>query len=63
MARGRMDRGFELSRRDFFVTTGGALVGMAALGLVDPASAGKRRPQQRAVDVVRQRGDGHVPGD
>ncbi len=33
MARGRIDRGFDLSRRDFLVTTGGALVGMAAFGL------------------------------
>src|SRR5919109_5058042 len=49
MARGRIDRGFDLSRRDFLVTTSGALVGMAAFGLVGRASAGERRPQRGGV--------------
>ena len=46
MARGRIDRGFDLSRRDFLVTTSGALVGMAAFGLAGPAAASKRHPQR-----------------
>ena len=49
MARGRIDRGFDLSRRDFLVTTSGALVGMAAFGLAGRASAGKRHPQRGGV--------------
>ena len=32
MARGRADRTFELSRREFLATTGGAFAGMAAFG-------------------------------
>jgi peptide/nickel transport system substrate-binding protein len=46
MARGRTDRTFALSRREFLVTTGGALVGMAAFGLAAPAATGKRHPQR-----------------
>jgi len=46
MTTGRMDRTFELSRREFLVTTGGALAGMAAFGLVGPAAAAKRHPQR-----------------
>ena len=46
MATGRADRKFELSRREFLVTTGGALAGMAAFGLVEPAAASKRHPQR-----------------
>jgi peptide/nickel transport system substrate-binding protein len=49
MARGRIDRGFDLSRRAFLVTTGGALAGMAAFGLVGPAAAGKRHTQRGGV--------------
>jgi len=44
MVRERAGRESELSRREFLVTTGGALAGAAALGLVGPAEAGKRRP-------------------
>jgi len=46
MARGRTDRKFEFSRREFLVTTGGALAGMAAFGLVEPTAAAKRHPQR-----------------
>jgi peptide/nickel transport system substrate-binding protein len=46
MTRGRVDRTFELSRREFLVTTGGALAGMAAFGLAGQAVAGKRHPQR-----------------
>jgi peptide/nickel transport system substrate-binding protein len=49
MARGRIDREFELSRREFLVTTGGALAGMAAFGLAGPAAAGTRHPQRRGI--------------
>jgi ABC-type oligopeptide transport system substrate-binding subunit len=41
----RMGRGFDLSRREFLVTTGGLLIAMSALGLVGQAAAGKRHPQ------------------
>ena len=57
MARGRMDRGFELSRRDFLVTTSGALVGMAAFGLAGRASAGERHPQRGGVLQYGSRND------
>jgi hypothetical protein len=46
MARGATDRKSELSRRDFLITTGGALAGMAAFGLVDRAAAATRHPQR-----------------
>jgi peptide/nickel transport system substrate-binding protein len=46
MARGRMDRGLDLSRRNFLVTTGGALIGMAAFRLADPEAASTRHPQR-----------------
>src|SRR5882724_4432569 len=46
MARSRTDSTFEFSRRQFLVTTGGALAGMAAFGLVAQAAAGKRHPQR-----------------
>src|SRR5215813_12444102 len=46
MARGRTGQEFEFSRRDFLVTTGGALAGLAAFGLVGRAAAGKRHPQR-----------------
>jgi peptide/nickel transport system substrate-binding protein len=49
MARGRIDRGFDLSRREFLLTTGGALAGMAAFGLIEQAAAGKRHPQRAGV--------------
>src|SRR5262245_12266650 len=50
MARRGSVRAFELSRRDFLITTGGALAGMAAFGLsgqaAAQAAAGKRHPQR-----------------
>jgi peptide/nickel transport system substrate-binding protein len=46
MTRGRRNREFELSRREFLVTTGGTLAGMAAFGLAGPAAASKRHPQR-----------------
>jgi peptide/nickel transport system substrate-binding protein len=49
MARARTGRELDLSRREFLVTIGGALVGMAAFGLADHASAGKRHPQRGGV--------------
>ena len=58
MVRGRMDRGFDLSRRDFLVTTGGALAGMAAFGLVGPAAAAKRHPQRGGTLHFGSSGDG-----
>src|ERR671918_1373249 len=44
MSRTMTERAFDLSRRDFLITTGGGLAGMAAFGLIEPARAGKRRP-------------------
>ncbi len=49
MARGRIDRGFDLSRREFLVTTGGALAGMAVFGRVGQAAAAKRHPQRGGI--------------
>src|SRR5688500_1049803 len=49
MARQRAGRELEFSRREVLVTTGGALAGMAAFGLVSPAAAGKRHPQRGGV--------------
>ena len=49
MASRESARAFELSRRDFLITTGGALAGMAAFGLGDAAPAGKRDPQRRGT--------------
>jgi peptide/nickel transport system substrate-binding protein len=46
MTRGRRNREFDFSRREFLVTTGGALAGMAAFGLAGPAAASKRHPQR-----------------
>ncbi|MGH8058405.1 MAG: hypothetical protein ACREOH_14400, partial [Candidatus Entotheonellia bacterium] len=57
MARGRTGREFELSRRDFLATTGGALVGMSALGLVGRAAASKRHPKRGGVLRYGSRGD------
>ncbi len=57
MARGRTDRTFELSRREFLVTTGGALAGMAAFGLVAQAAAGTRHPQRRGTLHFGSSGD------
>src|ERR671919_2715063 len=57
MASGRTGRAFELSRRGFLVTTGGALAGMAAFGLVGPAAAGKRHPQRGGTLEYSSRSD------
>jgi peptide/nickel transport system substrate-binding protein len=57
MARKQAGSGAELSRREFLVTTGGALAGMAAFGLVEPAAAGKRHPQRGGVLRYSSRGD------
>jgi peptide/nickel transport system substrate-binding protein len=46
MATERTDQGCAVSRRTFLATTGGALAGMAAFGLVNPAAAAKRHPQR-----------------
>jgi len=46
MATDRTDTACEVSRRTFLATTGGALAGMAAFGLVNPAAAAKRHPQR-----------------
>jgi peptide/nickel transport system substrate-binding protein len=49
MASRARTRVFELSRRDFLMTTGGALAGMAAFGLVDGVAADKRHPQRKGT--------------
>jgi peptide/nickel transport system substrate-binding protein len=46
MARRETVSAFDLSRRGFLITTGGALAGMATFGLVGPAAAGKRHLQR-----------------
>jgi len=58
MTRGRTDRKFDLSRREFLVTTGGALAGMAAFGLVDLAAAAKRHPKRGGTLQFGSSGDG-----
>jgi len=57
MARERGSRGHEFSRREFLTTTGGALVGMAALGLVGPAAGSKRHPQRGGTLLYGSRTD------
>ena len=57
MARGRTNREFDLSRREFLVTSGGALAGMAAFGLVEPAAAGTRHPQRGGTLQFGSSGD------
>jgi len=57
MARDRTGRKLDFSRRDFLITTGGALAGMAAFGLVDPAVAGKRHPQRGGTLLFGSRND------
>src|SRR5215510_9825413 len=47
MARERTGRELDVSRRDFLATTGGALVGVAAFGLVGQAAAAGKRHAQR----------------
>jgi peptide/nickel transport system substrate-binding protein len=46
MARREIEQDVELSRRDFLITTGGALAGVAACGLVAPAVAARRQPKR-----------------
>lgn len=46
-----------LSRRGFLATTGGALAGAAAFGLVGQAEAGKRHPQRGGTLRFATRGD------
>jgi peptide/nickel transport system substrate-binding protein len=46
MTRETTNREHELSRREFLATTGGAVAGAAALGLVGPVEAGKRHPKR-----------------
>ena len=48
MATERTDQGCAVSRRTFLATTSGALAGMAAFGLVNPAAA-KRHPQRGGI--------------
>jgi peptide/nickel transport system substrate-binding protein len=57
MATGRANRTFELSRRQFLVTTGGALAGIAAFGLVAPAVANTRHPQRGGTLLFGSSGD------
>ena len=52
MTTDRTTNAFETSRRAFLMTTGGALAGMAAFGLVKPAAAAKRHPQREAGPAV-----------
>ena len=58
MASRERARAFEVSRRDFLITTGGALSGMAAFGLVEPAAASKRHPQRGGTLHFGSSGDG-----
>jgi len=57
MGREKTEREFDLSRREFLVTTGGALVGMAAFGLIEEAAAGKRHPQRGGTLLYSSRTD------
>jgi peptide/nickel transport system substrate-binding protein len=57
MARRKIEETWKLSRRDFLITTGGALAGMAAFGLVEPAAAGTRHPQRRGTLQLGSSGD------
>ena len=49
MTTDRTNNTFAASRRAFLMSTGGALAGMAAFGLVGPATAAKRHPQRGGV--------------
>jgi peptide/nickel transport system substrate-binding protein len=57
MTRGRRDRELDLSRREFLVSTGGALAGMAVFGLVGQAGATKRHPQRGGILHLGSSGD------
>jgi peptide/nickel transport system substrate-binding protein len=57
MSRVEQVKTLDLSRRDFVIATGGALAGMAAFGLIDPAAAAKKHPQRGGVLRYSSRGD------
>ncbi|MEE8301730.1 MAG: ABC transporter substrate-binding protein, partial [Candidatus Tectomicrobia bacterium] len=57
MAREHTDHAPELSRRAFLGTTGGALVGLSALGLVGQAAAAKKHPQRGGTLTYSSRSD------
>jgi peptide/nickel transport system substrate-binding protein len=57
MSRERTSREFDLSRREFLVTTGGALIGMSAVSLVGQAAAAKRHPQRGGTLLYSARSD------
>src|SRR5919109_3820401 len=57
MARREVEEPLKLSRRDFLITTGGALAGMAAVGLVGQARAATRHPQRRGTLHFGSSGD------
>jgi peptide/nickel transport system substrate-binding protein len=57
MVRERTGRESEFSHREFLVTTSGALAGVAAFGLANPAGAGKRHPQRGGTLLYSARSD------
>jgi peptide/nickel transport system substrate-binding protein len=57
MTRQRTGYTGELSRRAFLASTGGALVGMSALGLAGQAAAAKKHPQRGGTLEHSSRGD------
>ena len=57
MARQRTGLESEFSRREFLAGTGGALIGMSALGLADPAAAAKKHPQRGGTLLYGSRSD------
>jgi peptide/nickel transport system substrate-binding protein len=57
MARREIEGILKLSRRNFLITTGGALAGMAAFGLVGRAAAATRHPQRRGTLQLGSSGD------
>jgi peptide/nickel transport system substrate-binding protein len=57
MARDVTSKESELSRREFLATTGGAVAGAAALGLVGPTEAGKRHPTRGGTLRFAMRAD------
>jgi peptide/nickel transport system substrate-binding protein len=57
MTRERTSREFDVSRREFLVTTGGALAGVAAFGIVGHAAAGTRHPQRGGTLEYGSSGD------
>ena len=57
MARQRTSHTNAFSRREFLASTGGALVGMSALGLAGQAAAAKKHPQRGGTLEYSSRGD------